>query len=355
MKAKYLKVGVAVAAAISLSVTGCGDDSGSGGGSGDDLSGELVFAGWGGNLGNAEQKAYIDGFTELHPNVSILYDEGVDFAKLKAMVETGGTPSWDIFAASVPDPDHGKYLEKLDCSIIPCDELMEDTQNDDFQKVYYTYSTAMTYAKDEHQADHPTTWQEFFDFQKFPGKRAIPNAPGSEQLPLLIGLLADGVPADQLYPIDIDRALSKYDEVRDNIVFYSNSPECTQLLQDGEVEYGACLTGDVYSSNDGGDDLAIEFNQNIASTGAMGIVKGSANAKVAEAFMAYVLGRDTNAKITDYFGYGPANTQATNINPAVEPYLPSSDPDAKTIPYDTNNEMAQLDEMSERWQQWLQQ
>ena len=57
-----------------------------------------------------------------------------------------------------------------------------------------------------------------FDTKKFPGKRTFYkwSAPGVIE----IALLADGVPADKLYPLDLDRAFKKLDTIKSDIVWW---------------------------------------------------------------------------------------------------------------------------------------
>ena len=50
----------------------------------------------------------------------------------------------------------------------------------------------------------PRTWKDFFDLETFPGPRGLQNDP---RRTLEMALLADGVALENLYPLDLDRAL----------------------------------------------------------------------------------------------------------------------------------------------------
>ena len=83
----------------------------------------ITFASYGGALQRAEEAAWLQPFQALHPEIKIAYDI-VDPVKLKAMVEAGRVV-WQV--ASV-GPDFGlgsdeNLLEKIDCGIVPCDQL----------------------------------------------------------------------------------------------------------------------------------------------------------------------------------------------------------------------------------------
>ena len=60
---------------------------------------------------------------------------------------------------------------------------------------------------------HPRSWAEVWDAKAFPGPRTF-NFGGGTTPQLEFALLADGVPLSQVYPIDIERAWKKYDQLR---------------------------------------------------------------------------------------------------------------------------------------------
>src|SRR5690606_25403707 len=86
----------------------------------------LTYAGYGGALQRAEEPAWIEPFMAANPGVTVVYDT-VDYAKLKSMVESGNV-EWDVanvagdFGLTHDEP----LLEKIDCNVVPCDELQLD-------------------------------------------------------------------------------------------------------------------------------------------------------------------------------------------------------------------------------------
>ncbi|MGO8077848.1 extracellular solute-binding protein, partial [Rhizobium leguminosarum] len=69
---------------------------------------------------------------------------------------------------------------------------------------------------------------DLFDTAKFPGKRTFYkwSAPGVIEE----ALLADGVAADKLYPLDLERAFKKLDTIKSDIVWWSGGAKSQQLL-----------------------------------------------------------------------------------------------------------------------------
>src|SRR5213595_2541249 len=56
----------------------------------------------------------------------------------------------------------------------------------------------------------PRSWAEFWDIKKFPGPRMLADL-ASGNVDLEFALLADGVPKDKLYPLDIERGFKSLD------------------------------------------------------------------------------------------------------------------------------------------------
>src|SRR5699024_12511008 len=75
------------------------------------------------------------------------------------------------------------------------------------------------------------------------GTRArCPNAGAFE-----MGMMADGVEPDDLYPIDFDRAFHKLDEIISDIQWWDTGAQSQQLLGSGEVGMGHVWNGRMYS------------------------------------------------------------------------------------------------------------
>jgi putative spermidine/putrescine transport system substrate-binding protein len=86
----------------------------------------LTYAGYGGALQKAEEAGWLNPYMKENPDVKIIYDN-VDYAKLKAMVESGDVV-WDL-ATTAGDFGLKKdevLLEKIDCTIVPCSKMQPE-------------------------------------------------------------------------------------------------------------------------------------------------------------------------------------------------------------------------------------
>ena len=108
----------------------------------------------------------------------------------------------------------------------------------------------------------PKSWAEFWDLKKFPGRRTLPDmASGTPSLEF--SLIADGVPMDKLYPLDIDRAFKSMGRIRSAIPkFWDTGALSSTMLADNEVSMGALWSTRAAVAIDQGAPIGIQWNQN---------------------------------------------------------------------------------------------
>ena len=186
--------------------------------------GRLVFVNWGGDALDAMDEAFGTPFTE-ETGIEVLYDgSGPTEGAITAQVQ-GGNPTWDLVDA---DPFSSQALgrkglmEPIDYDIVD-----EAKQREGFGWEYssscYFYSYVIAY--DATRFDEPpTSIADFFDTEKFPGKRAMYKWGVGMWEALLLG---DGVARSDLYPLDLDHA--------------GNAPEVEKKIDDALDMVG--LTG----------------------------------------------------------------------------------------------------------------
>src|SRR5438128_4903226 len=202
---------------------------------------------------------------------------------------------------------------------------------------------------------HPRSWAEFWDLKKFPGPRMLADI-ASGAVDLEFALLADGVPKEKLYPIDVDRALKSLDRVRPGIrKFWDTGALSAQMLADKEVVLGSIWNGRLQAVADKGAPLAIEWNEAMLQTQYWAILKGAKNLENAQRFIEFACQPEIQASHAKHIPYGPTNRQAFKSIPAdVAARLPSS-PEQKAKAFLQNGKSWADNRamVSERWSQWL--
>ncbi len=338
------------AALLSLAAAACGDNTFPNTVAPD----TLAVVSWGGDYQTAMTKAWFDPYAQSHPRTTILQDEPTDYQTLEAMVASGAV-AWDMvdvendFGLS----DSQDLLEPIDCSKVPCDELQPDRfRTTGYRVPVMRWGLVQAYRTDAWGGAKPQSWADFFDLQRFPGKRAIRRSATGSGI-LEAALLADGVDPNALYPLDLDRALAKLETIADQIVWWQDGQECPQMLADGAAVMGICYNGRVYSFQQAGDPIDIQWNGALIQADYLVIPKGSRHKDAAMDLIAYITSADHNAELSKYIPYAPANANAASAaDPAMKPYLPSTYA-AETVPRDDEWLSANRDAIAARFDAWL--
>lgn len=201
----------------------------------------------------------------------------------------------------------------------------------------------------------PKSWAEFWDLKKFPGPRMLTDL-AAGAIDVEFALLADGVPKDKLYPIDLDRAFKSLDRVRPAIQkFWDTGALSAQMLADKEVVLGSIWNGRLQAIADKGAPVAIEWNEAALQVQFWGPLKGAKNAENAQRFIDFACQPQMQAALAEHIPYGPSNRQAFKHIPAnVAARLPSS-PEHKPKAFLHNAQWwaDNRSKVSERWSQWL--
>jgi len=200
----------------------------------------------------------------------------------------------------------------------------------------------------------PRNWAEFWDIKKFAGPRMLADI-ASGAIDVEFALLADGVPKDKLYPIDVNRAFKSLDRVRPSIrKFWDTGALSAQMLADKEVVLGSIWNGRLQASADKGAPLAIEWNEAMLQSQYWAVLKGK-NTENAQRFIDFACQPELQAALAKMIPYGPTNRQAFKSIPAdLAARLPSSPENRQKAFIQNGKWWADNRPMvSERWTQWL--
>ena len=206
----------------------------------------LTIVGWGGSLGEAETEAFDKPFaketgTEIVPEV---YNGGL--AQVKAQIEAGNV-TWDVVDAEMTDAERGcaeGLLEEIPTSELAPAPDGTPPEKDFFESAIaecgvanYVWANVFAYDERKFPDGGPQTIADFFDVEKFPGKRGMRKSPKAN---LEWALMADGVPLEEVYdvletPEGVDRAFKVLDKVKNDTIWWEAGAQPPQLLADGEV------------------------------------------------------------------------------------------------------------------------
>ena len=326
---------------------GGGDDEGDGGGT------TLTFVSFGGAYQKAQVTAWVEPYMKANPGVKIVQDEPTDYAKLQTMVKAGNV-TWDVVDVGNDfglENTGADFLEPLDYTVIPRDELVEGAASK-YRVANMDYGVVFAYRTDKFEDDKPTGWADFFDLDRFPGKRGLWKDVGGGILEF--ALIADGVDPAKLYPIDEDRAYRKLDTIKDDIVFWETGAQSAQLLADGEVTMGHSWNGRVYDIQQEKVPVEIVWNEFALTSDFFVVPKGSKNVKEAMKFIAYCVAAENNAELSESIPYSPINEGSLErVDASKEEDLATTYKD-KSFRLDDAYFDKERQTLDRRFQEWLQ-
>lgn len=272
----------------------------------------LVFAGYGG----AYQKGMMSALVQPAADklgVSISQNTTPGIAAVRMQVQSK-RPAWDIVNLGTDECSAGSaqgLFEPLDYTVISADKLPSDAVGKDWVASNY-YSAVLAYRTDKYGNNPPKTWKDFWDTSRFPGRRGMSDAPIES---LEIALLADGVPADKLYPLDVDRAIRSLAKLKPHVaVWWSSGAQSAQLIANGEVDMEMIWSSRVVPVVADKAPVAYSLTNSILGMGCLAIPKGAKNAKLAQKMIGVMLTPELQASIPTHLeGYGPANPEAINV------------------------------------------
>jgi putative spermidine/putrescine transport system substrate-binding protein len=316
---------------------------------------QIVVNDSGGDMQNAMRKAFYSEFEKRY-GIKVVNTSPVDLGKLRAMVQSGNV-EWTVTEIAGGDAiraEQSGLLEPLDLKIIDLTTYPKHLQDRKFVFPKSVYSTVMGYRSDVFkEGNRPRGWADFWNVEKFPGPRTMQNGPTDN---LEFALLADGVPADKLYPLDVERAFRKLDQIKKHVtVWWTTGAQSAQILIDKEAVMGTAWNGRYWGAIKQGAPLIIEWYQGAIKESAFGIPKGAKDAYWGQKFLALAAEAKPQGLYAELIGYPGLNLEANKFtDPKIVPFLPTA-PANLAGQFWTNlawwNENGKA--MEERWQRWM--
>ncbi|MGE0578637.1 ABC transporter substrate-binding protein [Reyranella sp.] len=322
----------------------------------------LTISSWGGAFQKAQKEAWF-GIVEKELGVVIKEDNTSGIADVRTQVASG-KPTWDLTtqgAYSCALLEKEGRLEKFDDATMKAlADIPKTLGRSEHCAPQIVYSVAIGWRDKAYPGKEPPGWAAFWDTKNFPGQRSIRKHP---IYALEMALIADGVPMDKLYPIDVDRAFKKLEQLKPHVlVWWSSGAQSAQVLKDGEVDMVAAWNGRIQALENEpegrGGKIKTTFNQQILVSDSWMIPKGAPNRELALKAIAIMSRPEVNARIANYINYAPSNIKAydTGVIPKEKlPGLPNSPGNfEKGFVQDVSWWVANADAMVKRFDAFLQ-
>ena len=308
---------------------------------------------WGGAWESAAKKNIFEPFTK-ETGVEIRTISPVSVAKLAAQTKTG------VYEFDVTTLGGGDIVRANNAGIIEpiTDKMAADMglwKGAVFQNgvASHAFATMIAYRKDKFPNGGPKNWAEFWDAKKFPGPRSLQKY-AARIIP--IALLADGVPIDKVYPLDVDRAFKSLERIKPHVrVWWTQGPQSQLLLRDGEVDLIGIWNGRVLELMDQKAPVDLEWNQAQIDRAYWVIAKGTPRTELAKKYIQKAVSAQALSGFCKSADYGPLNPEAFKIIPEAEAKrMPTYPPHYKlAFEQDVLNAGVDFDAVTRRFDQWI--
>lgn len=297
------------------------------------LAQQLTVVNFGGANGDAQQKAFYTPFEKKTGTKIVPVEYNGEQAKIKAMVDTKHV-SWDVVEVESPDVARGcdeGLFERLDWAKIGAKSDFIPAAVTECGAGIFVWSTVMAYDGDKLKTA-PTSWADFWNVKKFPGKRGLRKG---ARYNLEFALMADGVKPDDVYkvlatPAGADRAFKKLTELKPYIQWWEAGAQPPQFLVAGDVVMSTAYNGRIDAANRDGRHLKISWPGGIYDLDYWVIPQGTPNKAKAMDFIAFASTPQAQADYSKNIAYGPTNKKAlTELDAKVLADLPTAPANAK--------------------------
>ncbi len=238
---------------------------------------DLTVVSWGGAYQDAQREVFFRPFQQA-TRIRMLeetWDGGIGV--LRSRIASGAN-TWDVVQVESEElligAEEGLF-EPMDWAAIGGREAYIPQAVNEFGVGAILYSFILAFDR-ARMAQGPSNWAEFFDTARFPGKRGLRRGPKTT---LEIALMADGVPADQVYallgtPAGVDRAFRRLEAIKADLAWWERGAQPAQWLASGEVAMTNAYNGRIRGERDGWAQLRDRLGGQSLHTGFLGDHEG---------------------------------------------------------------------------------
>lgn len=299
----------------------------------------LVIVNWGGDAIQAYREAWTRSFTRETGLPVKIDGSGPTRGAIKSQA-SGGNVSWDVVDA---DPFTGKalgeegILRPIDYDTVDRSKI-RDGMDYKYGAANYLYSYVLVRDTAVYGDEGPRTWADFWDTEKFPEQRTLYKWLSGV---MEAALLADGVPKEELYPLDVARAMDRIEALKPHVLsFWGSGAESQQLMLSGETSMGMVWsTRAMRMTEDSDGRIQWSYDQAFVNPSTWAVLENNpAGAGPAMDFIAHAQDPQSQVELFKALGNGPANPAADEMIPDESKQLNCASPEnlAKQIVIDVD-------------------
>lgn len=281
---------------------------------------QLTIATWGGSYERAQIAALFKPFE----NATDIQINTQDYTGELAILKSDLLP--DVIDMTLDDAllaceqnkitkmNLASILKTTEKGIKPSDDFIEGSLLS-CGVAHLSYSTLIAYDERAFPAEKPQSIKDFFDIQRFPGKRAIQKKPTAI---LEWALIAEGVPINQVYDLlsterGMRLAFRRLNSIKDHIIWWDNPKQPAALLNAGRAVMASGFNGRFFDAQIQGALITMIWDAQIIDWNVWVIpARATANIELAHQFISFVTQAENMAHLAEYIPYGPSRKSALN-------------------------------------------
>jgi putative spermidine/putrescine transport system substrate-binding protein len=317
---------------------------------------ELTIVAGGGALQDHMRRTLFESFTRA-TGVAVR-DSSYDYnvGPIRAMVQARNV-TWDVVMVEAPDLIRGcedGIFERIDWSVVNREKFLPGGAiTCGAGAIGWGVSVFRDLARNP---NGPSNWQEFWDVQRFPGRRSLRRG---ARMTLEIALMGDGVPAAEVYrvlatPAGQQRAFAALDRIRPQLHFWQGGQQPIELVNAGEVAFAVGFVGRTANAIRGGARLDLNWDTLLYSFDYWAVVRGSPNAANGMRLIQHITDPAPLRALAEVWPINPVTAEVAN-DPAVRARNPlmMSNHQARGLQIDTEFWLDQGTDLEQRFASWL--
>ncbi|KUM36387.1 extracellular solute-binding protein [Arthrobacter sp. EpRS71] len=298
---------VAISAVAALVLAGCGSDGGQSPAGSD---AQLTIADFGGKLSKAMNTAFLEPYS-AESGAKFTQDGNMEYNKIALQIQSGNI-EWDLAEVDtwLANQQCGKQFEEIDADTLDPSKFAEGRVTNKCGLPVLEWGAVLAYDKTKFGDNPPTSWADFFDTQKFPGKRC---APTSSQYNLEAASLASGVQPENLYPLDVTKAIAKYETIKQDTTFLTSSTQQVDTMLSGGAVMCMVYSPRAFDAVNQGAKWDVVWPTALKVWDNLVILKGSKNADAAKKFLNWLSNNpDAQTKFEEIAPYGSTSSKGSD-------------------------------------------
>jgi putative spermidine/putrescine transport system substrate-binding protein len=317
---------------------------------------ELTIVAGGGALQDHMRRTLFDSFTQQTgiPVRDASYDYNV--GPIRAMVQANNV-TWDVAMVEAPDLIRGcedGVFERIDWSVVNRGKFLPGGATTCGAGAI-GWGVAV-FRDINRNPTGPSNWREFWDVQRFPGRRTLRRG---ARMTLEMALMGDGVPPAEVYrvlatPEGQRRAFAALDRIRPHLHFWTGGQQPLELVNAGEVAYAAGFVGRTANAIRNGAKLDLNWDTLMFSFDYWAVVRGSPNAAQAMRLVEHITNPEPLRALARAWPINPVTAAVAN-DPEIHRANPlmMSNHQERGLQIDTEFWLDQGPDLEQRFAAWL--